>query len=154
MRTRILGLVLLLATVGCCPCLDAPPGQPGRPHPVVGAAVVTQFSETINLGATIRSAAQQVTKYDNIGIAVRSTGTSAGTWTLQYSNDCAPIVDDPTSDAKWDTYTLGTTPPAAAGAPQTFGIVVDNFEFACERVKYTYVSGAGSAFLVTQLKGN
>lgn len=87
-----------------------------------------------------------------VGYAIRTTGTLAGTWSVQYSNDYVDGVDDPTSDAKWDTYTLTTTPPAAAGSPQTFGITLDFYEFAFVRVKFTLTSGSGNVFIAAQFK--
>lgn len=119
------------------------------------------FTETINLGATVRSTALPVKVISFVGYALRTTGTAAGAWSIQYSNDfipgfqpgAFPAGDDPTSDAKWDTYTLTTTPPAAAGAPQTFGIVLDFYEYAFIRIKFTYASGAGSALIIAQSKG-
>jgi hypothetical protein len=144
-------LLLFAALAGC-----ATPGTADQPsgRTVVGAAQATSLLETMDLGATNRSSARPVVRYDNIGIAVRTTGTSAGAWSIQYSNDFIPGTDATSSDAKWDTYTLTTTPPAAAGAAQVFGITLDSFEFAWERIKYTYTSGAGSATIVTQLKGS
>jgi hypothetical protein len=122
---------------------------------------IPQFSETLNLGATIRSYALGVKTANLIGYAVRATGTPTGTLAVQYSNDfipgwqagAFPAGDDPTSDAKWDTYTLTTAVPAFAGAGLTFGIILDYYEYAFVRLKYTFTSGSGSLFYAAQMKG-
>jgi len=108
---------------------------------------------TLNIGATVRSKPLNVGQAIAIGYAIRTTGTASGTWSVQYSNDFVDGVDDPTSDAKWDTYTLSTTPPAASGSAQTFGIQLDFFEYKYVRIKFTYASGAGTAFIAAQMKG-
>jgi len=142
-------LLIALFAVSCASTSSPPP-----PHPAVGAAFIGQVSETVSLAATVRSSAVTTVRYDTLGIAVRTTGTATGTWTIQYSNDFILGVDDPTLDTKWDTYTLSSTIPAAAGSAQTFGVILDNYEFAWERVKFTSTGGTGSALIVTQLKGN
>lgn len=114
---------------------------------------ITNHQETISLGATIRSAALNVQTAWTVGYAIRTSGTAAGSWSVQYSNDYVPGVDDPTSDAKWDTYSLSTSPPDATGAAQTFGIALDSYEYAYARIKFTRTSGTGSAFIATQMKG-
>jgi hypothetical protein len=95
-----------------------------------------------------------VAVYDNLGIAFRTSGTASGAWAIRYSNDYQPGVDSLTDDTKWDTYTLSSSPPAAAGSPQTFGILLDNYEFAWERVYFVGSGGSGSATIVTNMKGN
>src|SRR4051812_30481970 len=90
-----------------------------------------------NGAATFRTRALNVGALNFIGYQVRSAGTATGSWSVQYSNDFVDGVDDPTSDAKWDTYTLTTTPPNAAGAAQTFGIVLDDYEYKFVRIKFT-----------------
>jgi hypothetical protein len=122
---------------------------------------VPKYSETLNLGATIRSYALGVNTASTVGYAVRVTGTPTGTLTVQYSNDfipgwqagAFPAGTDPTSDALWDTYTLTTSLPAIAGAAITFGIVLDFYEYAFVRLKYAFTSGSGSLFYAAQMKG-
>jgi hypothetical protein len=105
--------------------------------------------------ATFRTNALDVSAIDRIGYAIRTggAGTLVGTWTVQYSNDYVPNVDAQSSDAKWDTYTLTTSPPAASGAPQTFGIILDDYEYKYVRIKFTYTSGTGDVSVFTQMKG-
>jgi len=124
------------------------------PHRV-GARTVNQVTETLSLAsATNRSQPLAVATFDSVGVAVRSTGTASGTWTIHYSNDYQPGVDSLTDDTKWDTYTLSTTPPSASGAAQTFGVVLDSYEFAWIRLYFANTGGTGSATVVTNLKGN
>lgn len=108
---------------------------------------------TLNIGATVRSKALNVSQATTVGYAIRTAGTAVGTWSVQYSNDFVDGVDDPTVDTKWDTYTLTTTPPAASGSAQTFGITLDFFEYKYVRIKFTYTSGAGTAFIAAKMKG-
>ena len=117
---------------------------------------VPNTPETMVLGAvTSWSMCLRVKTADNIGIAVRTTGTATGTWGVLYSNDYVSDADDvANSYARWDTYTLSTTPPAAAGAAQVFGIVIDAYEFAFVRVIFTGSAGAGVATITSQMKGN
>ena len=144
--TRV--LVLLAALLVSC---AAPVAKPSHR---VGAGSRASSLETMSLAATVRSTPQSVAGYSTVGFAVRTTGTASGSWTVQYSNDYQSGVDDPTSDAKWDTYTLSSNPPDAAGSAQTFGVRLGSFEFAWARIKFASTGGTGSATIVTQLKGN
>lgn len=105
--------------------------------------------------ATFRTNALDVGGIDRIGYAVRTTTSDGvGAWSVQYSNDFVPGVDDPTLDTKWDTYTLTTTPPNSASAAQTFGIVLDDYEYKYVRIKYTRTSGTLTTVSVfAQMKG-
>lgn len=142
---------LVVLSTSCSGSLASAPGVPHR----VGARTISQVTETLSLAAgTDRSQPIAAATYDNIGIAVRSTGTASGTWTIHYSNDYQPGVDSLTDDTKWDTYTLSTTPPAAAGSGQTFGVVVDSYEFAWIRTYFVNSGGTGSATIITNVKGN
>lgn len=104
--------------------------------------------------ATFRTKALEVPTAERIGYQLRTSGTLAGTWRIQYSNDFIPGFDDPTSDAKWDEYTLTTNPPDAAGAAQTFGIVLDDYEYKFVRIKMTRSGGTGTVEVWTQMKGS
>ncbi len=127
----------------------------GHASHLVGSGDVSSVNakEQITIGGTVRSTAYRVDTLTVIGYAVRTTGTASGTWSIQYSNDYSPGVDDPTSDAKWGTYTLGTSPPAASGSPQTFPIPIDFYEFKYIRIKFTGSGGTGVATIVLQAKG-
>ena len=117
---------------------------------------VTNTPDTsLTLGnATTVSQWINVQQGDNIGCAVRTAGTATGTWSVLYSNDFVPGVDSPTDLTKWDTYTLATTPPAASGSAQKFGIAIDAFEFKYIRLQFTGSAGAGTATIVWQMKGS
>lgn len=106
--------------------------------------------------ATFRTVALNVSGSTWVGYSLRTTTSDGiGAWSIQYSNDFDPIVDSPTSDAKWDTYTLTTTPPNSASANQTFGIVLDDYEYKYVRIKYTRTSGTLTTVLVaSQMKGS
>lgn len=126
---------------------------------------VPGFTDTLSgLNATWYSSPITVKQANNIGYAIRTTGTMAGTWTVQYSNDFVSGVDyskpgldtsGGTADAKWDTYnpTGFVTPTAATGSAQTFGIQLDSYEYAFVRLKFTLSSGTGTAIVAAQMKG-
>lgn len=116
---------------------------------------VTNTPDTsLTLGnATTVSAPIQVQQGDNIGCAVRTTGTASGAWSVLYSNDYVPNVDSLSDLTKWDTYTLSTTPPAAAGSAQKFGIAIDAFEFKFIRLQFAGTGGAGTSTIIWQMKG-
>lgn len=116
--------------------------------------VPQHYQKLENQAATFRTQALDVSTAERIGYALRTTGTLAGTWRVQYSNDFIPGVDDPTADTKWDEYTLTTNPPDAAGAAQTFGIVLDDYEYKFVRIKFTRTGGTGTVEIWTQMKGN
>lgn len=136
-RTVLRILVLAIAAMGC--------GITGgaAPHPHRVGSMPFSFAETVNIGTSATSSAQYVGADDNIGFAVTTTGTASGTWTIQYSND----------GVNWDTYTTTTSPPAATGSPQTFGITLDFFEFAYVRIAFANTGGSGASSIKTQLKG-
>ena len=111
------------------------------------------YEKLASQSATFRTTALNVSTIDRIGYAIRTTGSLEGTWRVQYSNDYIPRVDDPTSDAKWDEYTLDVNPPDAAGSGQTFGIPLDDFEYAFVRIKFTRSAGTGTVEVWYQGKG-
>ena len=109
--------------------------------------------DKLSLAATVRSGAKLVPARGLVSFAFRTTGTASGTWRVQYSPDYVDGVDDPTSDAKWDEYSLPANPPDAAGAAQTFAVVVDDYEFRWIRIKFTRTGGSGTAEIWTQVMG-
>lgn len=141
MKKLLLAAIAALLGLGC-----------STAHHAVG--MPSGLTETLNIGATIRSTPFDATQTEVISYAVRSTGTSAGSWALMYSNDYVIGVDDPTSDAKWDVYNPAgwVTPPAASGSGQTFGVTAGFYEFKWARLRYTYTSGAGSALVAVRAK--
>jgi hypothetical protein len=110
------------------------------------------FHDALNQAATVRSTAARADG-SRLSFAVRSSGTATGSWSVQYSNDFSPTLDDPTVDTKWDTYTLTSNPPDAAGSNQVFGVAIDNFEFTWARLKFTRTGGSGTADVFTEVKG-
>ena len=48
---------------------------------------------------------------------------------------------------------LTTNPPDAAAAAQTFGIVLDDYEYKFVRIKFTRTAGTGTVEVWTQMKG-
>lgn len=130
-------LVVLVLLLGSC--VTASPA----PHGKV-ALNPTYLSETLSLATTGNSTVQRTSGIFLVGVSVSTTGTATGTWTIQYSND----------NVTWDTYNPSgfSAPPAAAGAPQVFAVVLDNWEFAFFRILYTRTSGTGTATIVTLLK--
>ena len=138
--------LLLFLTLAVASCATTAPGPatPGA-HGRVGALPFS-FSETMSLGTTGTSTAQQVAAEDQLGFAVRTTGTASGTWLIQYSND----------GLNWDTYnpTGMTLPPAASGSPQTFGITINFYEFGWVRIQFTNTGGTGTATIQTQMRAN
>lgn len=100
------------------------------------------FAETISIGSTVNSTALRTNNIFLVGYSISTAGTATGTWGIQYSND----------NVTWDTYTLSTTPPAATGSPQVFGIVIDNYEFAFIRILFSGTGGSGSATIVAVTK--
>lgn len=117
--------------------------------------VPLNFQVLLAQAATFRTNPLEVNAIDKIGYSVRTTTSDGvGAWSIQYSNDFIPGVDDPTVDTKWDTYTLTTTPPNSASANQTFGIVLDDYEYKFVRIKYTRTSGTLNTVTVfAQMKG-
>lgn len=107
--------------------------------------------DKFSLAATVRSRALPVPAGGNVGYALRTTGTAAGTWRVQYSNDYIEGTDDPTADDKWDEYTLTTNPPDAAGSAQKFGVILDDYEYRWVRIKFTRSSGSGTAEVWAQV---
>ena len=142
--------MLATALVSACAMQQTPAS-----HRVGAGAYNVSAAETMTIGGTVRSVARLVSDFSDIGYAVRTTGTASGTWAVQYSNDYLPGVDDPTSDAKWDTYTSSsyTTPPAAAGSAQTFGVELNFFSYKYVRIKFTGSGGTGPALLLFTAKG-
>lgn len=119
------------------------------------ASKVPQYYQKLSAqAATFRTKAMEVSTAERIGYAIRTSGTLAGTWRVQYSNDFVDGVDDPTSDTKWDEYTLTTTPPDAAGVAQKFGIVLDDYEYRWVRIIFTRSGGTGDVEVWAQMKGN
>lgn len=116
--------------------------------------IPNHYQKLENQSATFRTKALDVSTAERIGYAIRTSGTLAGTWRIQYSNDFVDGVDDPTSDAKWDEYTLTTNPPDAAGSAQKFGIVLDDYEYKSVRIIFTRTSGTGTVEVWAQMKGN
>lgn len=100
-------------------------------------------TETLTLGnSTVTTVAQQMAPSWIVSYFVNSTGTATGTWTVECSNDGTTFT----------TYTLTTSPPAAAGSGQTFGVSIVGYEFAYVRLKFTGSGGAGSATVTTVKK--
>jgi hypothetical protein len=120
----------------------------------VASKIPRPYEKLTAQAATFRTKALNVATATWIGYAIRTTGTLAGTWRVQYSNDFIDGVDDATSDAKWDEYTLTSNPPDAAGAAQTFGVVLDDYEYKYVRIKFTRSGGTGDVELWAQIKGN
>jgi len=119
------------------------------------ASKVVEYKQlAVSLGATVRTTALNVLLAERIGYQIRTSGTAVGDWTVQYSNDYDPAVDDPTVDTKWDTYTLTSTIPSAAGVAQTFGVVLDDYEYKYVRIKFTRTSGTGSLDIFCAIKGS
>lgn len=99
----------------------------------------------VSLAATVRTAPFLANgQFSTIFYAVRTTGTATGSWVVQYSNDYVDGVDDPTSDAKWDTYTLPTSIADAIGSAQVFGVLLDFYEPRWVRIKFTRTGGSGT----------
>lgn len=144
---RGMGKILVVLAMLVAGCSTSPSASHGKV-----ALNPAYLSETVNIGSTVRSTVLRVSNNSFIGYAIRTSGTASGTWAVQYSNDYVAGTDSPSSDAKWDTYTLSSTPPAASGSPQTFGIVLDNYEYAFVRWIFTNTGGAGSALSVAQIK--
>lgn len=111
------------------------------------------FHDALNQAATVRTTAVRLQGGNRLSFAVRSSGTATGNWRVQYSNDFSPDRDDPTADTKWDEYTLTSNPPDAAGAGQTFGVIVDNYQFTWARLKFTSTGGSGTADVFTEVQG-
>lgn len=111
-------------------------------------------SENLVMGATCWSQPVPVAGASTVSFAVRSTGNAFGSWSVQYSNDYAPSVDALSSEAKWDTYSPSgfSAPPAASGSGQTFSVVLDGYEFAWARLKFTYTSGSSTATIAVCAK--
>ena len=137
MKRLVLPLLLVLAG-----CASSPAGD--RPARVGAVSVSPSYTEALTLGnATVTTAARYTGLISSVSYAVVSTGTATGAWTVEYSND----------NVTWDTYTLTSTPPAAAGSGQTFAINLDLYEPAYVRLKFTGSGGTGAATVVTQMKG-
>lgn len=105
--------------------------------------------------ATFRTAALNVSAGDRIGYAIRTTTADGiGSWSVQYSNDFVPGVDDPTLDTKWDDYPLPAPPPDSASADQKFGISLVDYEYTFVRIKFTRTAGTlTTVFVAAQMKG-
>lgn len=100
------------------------------------------FSETLSLSATGNTTPRFVSGFNTVSFFVNSTGTANGTWEVDCSND----------GVTWTAYTLATTPPAASGSPQTFGVAIVFYEYAYVRLKFNNSSSTGSATVTTLLK--
>lgn len=132
---RFLFLVVLLAA-GC--------GRPAAPHRMTATQGST-VTQTLTLtGTTATPGVWTSDQSATLSYFVVSTGTASGTWGIDCSAD----------NSTWTAYTLDSTPPAAAGSPQTFGVAVTSFEYPFGRLTFTYSGGTGSATVYTQIKAN
>lgn len=140
---RLRALVALAVVLVGCATSPSPPPAPVH-HAALGVTISPSYTEALTLGnATVTTAARYTGLISFVSYSVVSTGTASGAWTIEYSND----------NTTWDTYTLTTSPPAAAGSGQTFGVGLDLYEPAYVRLKFTGSGGTGAATVVTQMKG-
>lgn len=101
-------------------------------------------TETLTQGnSTVTTVPQQMAAGWIVSYFVNSPGSTAtGAWTVECSNDGVTFT----------TYTLTSSPPAAAGSAQTFGVAIVGFEYAWVRLKFTGTGGAGTATVNTLKK--
>lgn len=136
---RNMGKILVVLALLLGSCATESPASHGsvKLNPVYS-------SETLSLATTGHSSVLRTSNVSMVGYSVSTTGTASGTWAIQYSND----------NVTWDTYNPSgfVGPPAAAGAPQVFAVILDNWEFAFLRILFTSSGGTGTATIVAQMK--
>lgn len=96
----------------------------------------------VSTGANITGDSFSIQDNDNIGIQISWDGTTAGTFSVEVSND----------NSTWDALTLSST-PTASGSAGSWSININQAPFQYMRIKFTRTSGTGTATAIVSMKG-
>lgn len=114
--------------------------------------------DATSMAATVASRGVRVPNRQ-VGFQVRTTNTDAvGTWRMQGTNidDGTPQHGPSTTNADWDTLTLGiTNPPDSASANESFLFEYDDFAYLFCRLLWTRSAGTAASTITAtvMLKG-
>lgn len=101
-----------------------------------------------SMAATFKTAGFRVPQR-SVAFQVRTTNSDgAGTWRMQGTNidDGTPKKGPSTTDADWDTLTLGiTNPPDSASANESFLFQCSDFAYAFVRLLWTRTAGTSAS---------
>lgn len=123
--------------------------QNSGPHRVLSLQSMAATFKTPGFRVPQRSVAFQVRTTNSDGV---------GTWRMQGTNitDTTQARGPSTTDADWDTLTLGiTNPPDSASANESFLFQVTDFPYAFVRLIWTRSAGtsASTATIYLEVKG-
>jgi hypothetical protein len=106
--------------------------------------------DAISGATSIQSSPVGIKFTDNVSIQIQSTGTLAGTFAVQVSNDFDPNL--PTATANWSDLALSAV-PTLAGSSDSILIDLTQVSAPFIRLSYTATSGAGNISATIAAKG-